>query len=224
MSRMAVIEIARLTKTYDQGKPNEFCALDQVNLRIEKGEFVAIMGVSGSGKSTLMHIIGCLDTPTSGEYLLDGEPISSLRQSQLVKIRRKKIGFIFQNFNLLPRRSALANVELPLIYNALRSKARREKAHRALMQVGIESKMEHKPSMLSGGEQQRVAIARALVNDPLIILADEPTGNLDSKSGQQVMEVLRKLNERGVTIIVVTHDPKIAQYAGRTIKIEDGRI
>ncbi|MFH1207827.1 MAG: ABC transporter ATP-binding protein [Patescibacteria group bacterium] len=221
---MALITIQQLVKTYDAGKPNAFQALRGIDLLIEKGDFIAIMGVSGSGKSTLMHIIGCLDQPTSGTFFLDNNDIGMKKPRDLVKIRREKIGFIFQNFNLLPRRTAMANVELPLIYQGVRPRVRHEKAKAALDQVGLGEKYAHQPNMLSGGEQQRVAIARALINDPDIILADEPTGNLDTASGQSVMEVLRRLNRQGKTIIIVTHDPSIARLAKRTINIKDGLI
>lgn len=221
---MALIEIKSLKKIYDKGKENEFHALDGIDLVIEKGDFISIMGVSGSGKSTLMNIIGCLDKPTSGLYMLDGQEIEKLSQGELVKIRRNKIGFIFQNFNLLPRMQAVKNVELPLVYKGVRPKERRKRAKKMLSEVGLEKKVRHKPSMLSGGEMQRVAIARALVNDPTILLADEPTGNLDTKSGNQVMELLKGLNKKGVTIIVVTHDQKIADQTKRIVNIIDGKI
>lgn len=221
---MALIEIKNLKKIYDQGEENEFCAIDGIDMIVEKGDFVSIMGVSGSGKSTLMNIIGCLDKPTSGFYMLDGQEIDKLNQNELVKIRRNKIGFIFQNFNLLPRTQAVSNVELPLVYKGIRPKERRKRAKKLLEDVGLADKVRHKPSMLSGGEQQRVAVARALINEPMILLADEPTGNLDSKSGAQVMDILKKLNEKGVTIIVVTHDQKIADRTKKVIKIIDGRI
>jgi putative ABC transport system ATP-binding protein len=221
---MVLINLQKISKIYAKGKPNEFRALDGINLEIKKGEFVAIMGVSGSGKSTLMNIIGCLDKPTSGHYLLEGAEVTSKKSSDLVRVRRDKIGFIFQNFNLLPRRSALTNVELPLIYKSFRPKVRRAKALESLRRVALDNKSKHKSSMLSGGEQQRVAIARALVNDPVVILADEPTGNLDSKSGFQVMDLLARFNKNGATIVVVTHDPEIAEYAQRTINLHDGKI
>ncbi len=221
---MPLLELKNITKAYWLGRPNEFKALDQVNLSVSKGEFVAIMGASGSGKSTLMNIIGCLDKPTAGQYFFNGEEVSKKSSGELVQVRRNKIGFIFQNFNLLPRRSALANVELPLIYKSVRPKDRHLKAKAALARVGLEMRLKYKPSMLSGGEQQRVAIARSLVNEPLVILADEPTGNLDSKSGQQVMELLKELNKKGTTIVMVTHDLKVTEYAGRLVKIHDGKI
>lgn len=220
---MKVIDLKNISKIYDIGKPNELESLHNVNLEIENGEFVSIMGVSGSGKSTLMNIIGFLDKPTSGEYIFEGQRVNEKSRGELVKHRRDKIGFIFQNFNLLPRLSALANVELPLIYRGVRPKVRHEKAKQVLAQVGLEKRIKHLPSELSGGELQRVAIARALINDPAVILADEPTGNLDKKSGQEVINVLEKLNQHGVTIIVVTHDPNIAARARRIIKLEDGK-
>lgn len=221
---MPLIEIKNLNKIYNQGKENEFQALAGISLTIDKGDFIAIMGVSGSGKSTLMNVIGCLDQPTSGLYMFDGEEIDKLNQRELVKIRRNKIGFIFQNFNLLPRMPAVKNVELPLVYKGIRPKARRDRAKKMLELVGLGDKVRHKPNMLSGGELQRVAIARALTNEPMVLLADEPTGNLDSQSGFQVMEVLKGLNKKGTTIILVTHDLAIAKYANRLINIKDGKI
>jgi len=221
---MPLIEIIDLNKTYGQGEANEFRALHGINMKVEKGEFVAIMGVSGSGKSTLMNIIGCLDRPTSGIYKLEEEEVGQKSSRELVKIRRNKIGFIFQNFNLLPRTQAVTNVELPLVYKGIRPKARREKAKKMLKEVGLESRVRHRPNMLSGGEQQRVAIARALVNEPTVLLADEPTGNLDTKSGKQVMDILVALHKSGTTIILVTHDASIAEYADRVVRINDGMI
>jgi len=221
---MALIKLNKIKKIYDQGEENEFHALDGINLEIGKGDFVAIMGVSGSGKSTLMNIIGCLDKPTSGVYFLEGDEIEKKSSSELVKIRRNKIGFVFQNFNLLPRMQAVKNVELPLVYKGVRPKKRRQIAKKMLEEVGLGNRIRHRPNMLSGGEQQRVAIARALVNNPSVLLADEPTGNLDSKSGSQVMDLLSKLHKEGTTIIVVTHDPKIAAKTDRVIKINDGII
>ncbi|MFH1597886.1 MAG: ABC transporter ATP-binding protein [Patescibacteria group bacterium] len=221
---MSLLELENIKKIYFEEKANEFAALDGVSLNIDKGEMVAIMGVSGSGKSTLMNIIGCLDKPTSGVYKFDGEEIAKLDKKDLVKIRRNKIGFVFQNFNLLPRVQAVTNVEMPLFYKGVRPKEMRQKAREVMTKVGLEKRQRHMPNMLSGGEKQRVAIARALVNDPAIILADEPTGNLDSKSGEQVMEILNNLNQQGTTIITVTHDPKIAAQAKRIIKIQDGKI
>lgn len=221
---MKVIEFKNVSKIYDIGEPNELESLHSVTFDVEKGDFISIMGVSGSGKSTLMNIIGFLDRPTSGEYIFEGQKVNEKSRSELVKHRREKIGFIFQNFNLLPKLSALSNVELPLIYRGARPKIRHEKAKNVLQQVGLEKRIKHKPSELSGGELQRVAIARALINDPAVILADEPTGNLDRKSGQEIMNILEKLNRQGVTIIVVTHDPNVASRAKRIIKLEDGRI
>lgn len=221
---MPLIEMIDLNKTYGEGEPNEFRALHGIDMKIEKGEFVAIMGVSGSGKSTLMNMIGCLDKPTSGIYKLEGDEVGQKSRGELVKIRRNKIGFIFQNFNLLPRTQAVTNVELPLVYKGIRPKVRRAKAKKVLEEVGLGHRVRHRPSMLSGGEQQRVAIARALVNEPAVLLADEPTGNLDTKSGKQVMDILADLHKKGTTIILVTHDAEIAKYADRIVRINDGII
>lgn len=218
-----VITARNLTKVYKMGEI-EVRALDGVSIWMHRGEVVSIMGPSGSGKSTLMNILGCLDTPSSGEYILDNESVEHLRDDQLASIRNRKVGFIFQNFNLLPRISATANVELPMRYAGI-SSGRREKAQAALTLVGLEKRMEHKPTELSGGQQQRVAIARALVNDPAIIMADEPTGNLDSKSGKEIMELLLSLNkERGTTLIIVTHDPTVASQTQRVIRLKDGKV
>ncbi len=197
--------------------------LKNINLEIKKGEFAAIMGPSGSGKSTLMYIMGCLDTPTEGEVILEEERVSGLKEERLAKIRNRKIGFVFQTFNLLPRTSALANVLLPTTYSENQENYR-TKAERLLSHFGLGERLSHTPNQLSGGEQQRVAIARALINDPGLILADEPTGNLDTKSGQEVLNVFRQLNREGKTIILVTHDPKVAQVAQRLIRIQDGKI
>jgi putative ABC transport system ATP-binding protein len=203
----------------------EVNALNGLSLQIASGEVVAIMGPSGSGKSTLMNILGCLDRPTSGEYILDGEPAENLRDDQLASIRNRKIGFVFQSFNLLPRASALANVELPLRYAGDSGGRRKERAKAALEAVGLGDRMSHKPTELSGGQQQRVAIARALVNDPAILMADEPTGALDSRTGAEIMELLLQINrQRGTTVILVTHDPNVAARARRTIRLQDGKV
>ncbi len=216
-----VIQAQNLTKVYKMGTV-EVHALNGLSVKIAHGEIVAIMGPSGSGKSTLMNIIGCLDRPTSGEYILDGEPVARLSDDQLATIRNRKVGFVFQSFNLLSRATALANVELPLRYSGL-VRGRRDKARAALESVGLADRVHHRSNELSGGQQQRVAIARALVNDPAIILADEPTGNLDSKSGQEIMELLLKLNsDHGTTLIIVTHAADIAAHTRRIIHIRDG--
>ena len=210
-------------KTYQMGEV-EVNALAGLNLCINRGEVVSIMGPSGSGKSTLMNILGCLDRPTAGEYYLDGELVSHLKDDQLASIRNRKVGFIFQNFNLLPRQTATSNVELPMRYAGIKQ-GRREKALMALELVGLADRVNHKPAELSGGQQQRVAIARSLVNDPAIIMADEPTGNLDSKSGKEIMDLLLKLNkDRGTTLIIVTHDQNIAAQTQRTIRLKDGLV
>lgn len=218
-----LIEIKAITKLYIMGI-EELYALKGVSVNIKKKEYVAIMGPSGSGKSTLMNIVGCLDTPTSGEYFLNGKNVSEMDDDELAEIRNKEIGFVFQTFNLLARSDALHNVELPLIYRGLSKADRIEKAEEALYNVGLEDRMKHKPNELSGGQRQRVAIARALVNDPSIILADEPTGNLDSKTGEEIMALLEELNQKGNTIIIVTHEEEVAQHAHRIIKIRDGMI
>ena len=218
-----LIEIKDITKLYVMGT-EELYALHGVSVNIKKKEYVAIMGPSGSGKSTLMNILGCLDTPSSGEYFLNGKNVSEMDDDELAEIRNREIGFVFQTFNLLARSDALHNVELPLIYRGLSRADRIEKAEEALYNVGLEDRMKHKPNELSGGQRQRVAIARALVNNPSIILADEPTGNLDSKTGEEIMALLEELNQKGNTIIIVTHEEEIAQHAHRVIKIRDGRI
>jgi len=219
-----VVDATDLTKVYKMGEV-EVQALRGASLKIGRGEVVAIMGPSGSGKSTIMNILGCLDRPTSGEYILDGASVATLNDDQLANIRNHKVGFVFQSFNLLSRQTALSNVELPLRYSGMVNGGRRDKAKAALEAVGLGDRMTHRPTELSGGQQQRVAIARAIVNEPAIVMADEPTGNLDSKVGKEIMALLLKLNkERGTTLIIVTHDPIIGEQARRIIRIRDGVV
>jgi len=220
---MALVEVRNVSKIYHLGG-EEIRALDDVTLDIDAGEFISIIGPSGSGKSTLMHILGCLDSPTRGTITLDGTMIQSATGPQLARIRNAKIGFVFQFFNLLPKLTVLQNVELPMIYSGLRAKARRERALAALKMVELENRARHRPIQLSGGQQQRVAIARALVNDPRIIFADEPTGNLDSVTGEAILHLFEQLSTQGRTIALVTHDPEIAARTPRKIEIRDGRI
>jgi putative ABC transport system ATP-binding protein len=219
-----MIVVEDLWRTYDMGSEQQVQALRGISLKIRHNEYVAIMGPSGSGKSTLMNLIGCLDTPSRGRYWLNGQLVSDLDDDQLARIRNKEIGFVFQTFNLLARATALHNVELPLIYNGTPATERLERAKQALADVGLESRMMHKPNELSGGQRQRVAIARALVNSPSIILADEPTGNLDSKTGLEIMALLDQLHARGNTIVLVTHEADIAEFAHRVVHIRDGQI
>ena len=219
-----LIEIKNVYKIYNEGLESEVRALDGVSLNIDKGEFVAIIGSSGSGKSTLMNILGCLDISTRGEYLLDGVDVKTLTDKELSKIRNNQIGFIFQGFNLIPALSALENVELPLIYRGLSPSKRHEYAEAALQRVGLADRQKHRPFEMSGGQQQRVAIARAIATKPPIIMADEPTGALDSKTGLEVIDFLKKLNSEGSTVILITHDNKIASFAKRTVRISDGKI
>jgi len=220
---MALIETVDLWKTYQMGD-EQVHALRGVSIQIERGEYVAIMGPSGSGKSTLMNLIGCLDTPSKGSYLLNDKQVSEMNDNELARIRNQEIGFVFQTFNLLPRASALQNVELPLVYAGIPSRDRQKQAKDALERVELTSRMTHKPNELSGGQRQRVAIARALVNNPSILLADEPTGNLDSKTGAEIMALFAKLHESGNTIVLVTHEADIAAFAHRTISVRDGQV
>jgi len=220
---MTQIKVKNLYKIYGE-PPNETFALNNLTLEIKKGEFAAIIGPSGSGKSTLMNVLGCLDKPTHGKYLFEEKPVSQFSQNQLAKIRNEKIGFVFQSFNLLPRTSSLKNVLLPLIYSDFPKNQREQRAKDMLEKVGLADKLQSTPAKLSGGQQQRVAIARALVNDPLIILADEPTGNLDTKSSKEIMEILRGLNREDKTIVIITHEAEIAKMAKRIITIRDGKI
>ena len=219
----ALIHIENMKKIYNPGE-NEVRALDGINLDIEKGDLVAIVGHSGSGKSTLMNMLGCLDTPTSGKYVLDGQDVASMTDNQLADVRNKEIGFIFQGFNLISNLDAVENVELPLVYRGVSKNERKQLAMEALKSVGLEDRMKHKPNEMSGGQQQRVAVARAVAAKPPIILADEPTGNLDTKSTQEIMEILKELHRSGRTVIIITHDEEIASQTHRVIRILDGRI
>ena len=219
----ALIHIENMKKIYNPGE-NEVRALDGIDLDIEKGDLVAIVGHSGSGKSTLMNMLGCLDTPTSGKYVLDGQDVASMTDNQLADVRNKEIGFIFQGFNLISNLDAVGNVELPLVYRGVLKNERKQLAMEALKSVGLEDRMKHKPNEMSGGQQQRVAVARAVAAKPLIILADEPTGNLDTKSTQEIMEILKELHRSGRTVIIITHDEEIASQTHRVIRILDGRI
>ena len=226
MSEPSLIEIDQITKIYQMGNV-QVIALDGISLNVQSGEFLAIMGPSGSGKSTLMNILGCLDRPTSGTYLLDGEDVSRMSREQLARIRNRKIGFIFQSYNLLAQATALQNVLMPIVYRRnghISTKDRMGLAHNALSSVGLVDRDQHKPTEMSGGEQQRVAIARALVNSPALILADEPTGNLDSHSGLEIMEILQNLHSQGRTIVMITHDARNAEFAERIIHLSDGKI
>jgi putative ABC transport system ATP-binding protein len=218
-----VIDLRQVTKTYGNGKL-EVTALTAVDLTVERGDFVAIMGPSGSGKSTLMNIVGCLDVPTKGRFSLDGVDVRTLDEAALAQVRLRKIGFVFQSYNLIPRTSALANVELPLIYSGVKPKERRQRALEALDAVGLADRADHGPSELSGGQQQRAAVARALVSDPALLLADEPTGNLDSASTAEVMGLFARLNTEGRTVVIITHEDDVASYAKRIVRLRDGRI
>jgi putative ABC transport system ATP-binding protein len=224
MSLPAVIDARGIERVYDMGGQSQVAALAGVDLRVERGEFVAIMGPSGSGKSTLMNLIGCLDSPTAGTYTLNGHQVSAMDDKQLARIRNREIGFIFQTFHLLPRTTALKNVELPLIYSGMKRKERHQRAEKALQEVGLGDRMTHRPNEMSGGQRQRVAIARALVNEPALLLADEPTGNLDSKTGVEILSLFESLWRRGRTIVVVTHEEEVAEHAQRIVRLRDGKI
>ena len=222
----ALIDVQNLSKVYGEEQEAMVYALNGLNASVQRGEFVAVMGPSGSGKSTLMNILGCLDRPTSGAYFLDGRDVSGLNKNELADVRNQKIGFVFQSFNLLPRLSALENVIMPMLYDTLNDLSvaeQRVRATEALTSVGLEKRIHHHPNQLSGGQQQRVAIARALINRPPLILADEPTGNLDSKASVEIMDLLHQLHQQGVTVVMVTHEPDIAKHAGRTICVRDGQ-
>jgi len=218
-----IIRVENVKKIYRMGD-NEVRALDGVSLVVEEGEFLIVMGPSGSGKTTLLHLMGCLDKPTEGEIYIASTPVSKLNDPQLAKIRNKMVGFVFQQFNLLPRLTALENVELPMIYAGVPKAARRRKAKELLELVGLGDRLHHRPTQLSGGQMQRVAIARALANDPVVLLADEPTGNLDSKSGEEILKIFSGLNKRGQTIVIVTHDPEVARHGDRIVRMRDGKI
>jgi len=218
-----LIEMLDLTRVYDLG-PQKIYALNGIDLAVDHGEYLAIMGPSGSGKSTLMNIIGCLDTPSSGKYLLDGVPVETMNDDELADVRNRKVGFVFQTFNLLSRTTALANVELPLVYARVPKHERRERAEQTLVEVGLGDRMTHHPNELSGGQRQRVAVARALVNRPSLLLADEPTGNLDSKTGREILDLFRELSDRGNSIILVTHEEDVAREARRVIHLRDGKV
>ena len=220
----SLIEIQQVTKTYDMGEEAQVRALDGVSVSVETGDYVAVMGPSGSGKSTLMNLIGCLDTPTSGSYRLKEREIATMNDDELAQIRNQEIGFIFQTFNLLPRADALQNVELPLVYSSIPRRDRHERAKEALRAVGLGDRMHHRPNEMSGGQRQRVAIARALVNRPSILLADEPTGNLDSRTGEEILALINRIHEDGNTILLVTHEEELASRAARVIRLRDGKI
>ncbi len=224
MADKEIVVCENVWKVYNEGTAAEVRALQGINLRINRGEFLSIQGVSGSGKSTLLHCIGCLDTPSKGRIYIDGEDVSKLGEDELALIRRNKIGFVFQFFNLIPSLTALENVELPMVFAGVSAHKRIRRAKELLAKVGLRKRLQHRPNELSGGERQRVAIARALANDPVLLLADEPTGNLDSKSGKQIMQIFSKLNKEGRTIIVVTHDPFVAKRTKRIVRLVDGRI
>ena len=220
----ALIDIRDVSKTYEMGTETTVRALDGVSLQIEQGDYVAVMGPSGSGKSTMMNLIGCLDTPSTGSYVLNGREVSKMVDDELAQIRNREIGFIFQTFNLLPRADAIQNVELPLVYAGVPRKERHTRAEKALDSVGLGSRKHHRPNEMSGGQRQRVAIARALVNGPSILLADEPTGNLDSKTGEEILALMEELHRAGNTIILVTHEDDLAQHAARIVRLRDGKI
>jgi putative ABC transport system ATP-binding protein len=223
MTAPSVVEVRDLHKVYKMGDV-EVRALRGISLAMHKGDFVAVMGASGSGKSTFMNLVGCLDRPSSGQYLLGGEDVGTLSRDQLARVRGRQIGFVFQGFNLLPRTTALENVELPMLYQGVRTRERRDRAAEALTRVGLGDRLDHTPAQLSGGQQQRVAIARALVNRPTLLLADEPTGNLDSRTSVEVMAIFQELNDQGLTVLLVTHEPDIAEHARRVVTFKDGLV